>query len=507
MLESRRDPRPWIEANLQILTKDRRIIPFVFNEVQVDYYQHRTPWDIILKPRQLGFTTAISGLFFADCLNTPNTTSVLMAHDLQSTEHIFQIAKLFWQRLPEEERRRVGAPKYDNRRELYWERIGSRFLVGTAGSTKFGRGQTINNLHCSEFAFWPRPQEALVALSEAVPAEGRIVVESTANGVGNHFHELWQEAKSGGNRFATHMYVWWEDPTNALSGPALETLTAEERTFRDRWGLSDDQLRWRRAKQRELRDRFRQEYPENDLDCFLASTRAVFDLQALQQMAARIAGEPAPEAVAALAARDGEAMGVSPARLLVWRRPETGGEYVIGADVGEGLADGDASCAIVLDRRTGEQVAELHGRISPERFAHLLDALGRWYQRAQLAVERNNHGHSTLNTLRHVCHYPRLYHHVRYDARAGAQPILGWPTDQATKPILVDDLAAAISQGAVLIHSRALIDELMTFVVTDTGSQEAQAGCRDDRVMALGIAWQVRKRPLARGTTQRPEGW
>ena len=83
----------------------------------------------------------------------------------------------------------------------------------------------------------------------------------------------------------------------------------------------------------------------------------------------------------------------------------------------------------------------------------------------------------------------------------------GWPTDQATKPILVDDLAAAISQGAVLIRSRALIDELMTFIVTDTGSQEAQAGCHDDRVMALDIAWQVRKRPVARGTTQQPAGW
>lgn len=204
------NPRPWIEANLWILNKERRLAPFSFNDVQADYYEHRTAWDIILKPRQLGFTTLITGLFFADCLNIGNTTSVMMAHDLQSTEQIFQIAKLFWVRLPESERRRVGTPKYDNRREFYWEKIGSRFLVGTAGSTKFGRGLTINNLHCSEFAFWPKPQETLAALTEAVPAGGRMVIESTANGMG-YFHDLWQAANEEQNRFNPVYYVWWED--------------------------------------------------------------------------------------------------------------------------------------------------------------------------------------------------------------------------------------------------------------------------------------------------------
>jgi hypothetical protein len=175
--------------------------------------------------------------------------------------------------------------------------------------------------------------------------------------------------------------------------------------------------------------------------------------------------------------------------------------------VGEGLEDGDASCAIVLDRESGEQVAELHGRVPPERFAYLLHALAWHYRRAKLAVERNNHGHSVLNTLRNVLRYPLLYQHVRYDHRVGDQVTLGWPTDQSTKPILVDDLAAAIAGGHVIIRSQSLIDECMTFVTTDSGSQEAQAGKYDDRVMALGIAWQVRKRPQSRGSTQRPAGW
>ena len=85
--------------------------------------------------------------------------------------------------------------------------------------------------------------------------------------------------------------------------------------------------------------------------------------------------------------------------------------------------------------------------------------------------------------------------------------MLGWPTDQATKPILVDDLAAGIAGGHLLVHSPDLVDECFTFVTTDSGSQEAQEGKFDDRVMAAGIAWQARKRGMSRGTSQRPAGW
>ena len=508
ILQERSDPRPWIEANLWIRTKRRLVVPFHFNPAQVDYHGYRTPRDLILKPRQLGFTTLVCGLFFADTLLRPNTTSVMVAHDLESTKRIFRIVQLFWERLPEQMRSTAGPPSRSNRREYFWPKINSHFYVGTAGSPGFGRGMTINNLHCSEFAFWPRPEEALIALLEAVPKEGgRIIVESTANGLGSFFHDFWIAAKQGGNRFAPHFYVWWEDPAYRLSGDPVGELTAGERKLRQKYGLEDDQIRWRRDKQRQLRDNFKQEYPENDVACFLPSGGMVFDLEALQRAAARIQTEGPAHLTAVLPDRRGGPLPMAPATLLIWGQPIEGRSYVIGADVGEGLVEGDASCAIVLDRESGEQVAELHGRVPPERFAHLLHALAWHYRRATLAVERNNHGHSVLNTLRNVLRYPLLYHHVRYDYRVGDQVTLGWPTDQATKPILVDDLAAAIAGGHVTLHSQAVIDECMTFVTTDTGAQEAQQGKRDDRVMALGIAWQVRKRPRSRASAERPVGW
>jgi len=58
---------------------------------------------------------------------------------------------------------------------------------------------------------------------------------------------------------------------------------------------------------------------------------------------------------------------------------------------------------------------------------------------------------------------------------------------------MVDDLAEAISGGHLLMHSAGLVDECFSFVVTESGSQEAQRGKHDDRVVAAAIAWQMRK--------------
>jgi len=511
VLSRREDPRGWIQRNLWIRTKDRRTIALRFNAPQVDYYKHRTLRDIILKPRQLGFTTQVSGLFFADTVLRPNTTSVMIAHNLESTEQIFGIVQLFVARLPDREKARIGKPRYSNRREFFWPRINSRFLVGTAGAVSFGRGITINNLHCSEFAQWPHPEEALLAALEAVPEDGRVVIESTAFGVGNPFHDRWIEAVEERGRFAAQFYVWWENPEYAIPGPPINEFSDEEMQLRTRWALSDDQIRWRREKMKDLKDRFPQEYPEDWLRCFLASGRCVFDTEKLAAIAQRISREPAPKRITSIkVTRSGESetVPIAPAHLDVWKEPVTGEHYVIGADVGEGLPDGDASCGIVLNRRSGEMVAELHGRISPARFGTLLNALGRWYRTAEIGVERNNHGHSTLNTLRNQLAYANLYYHVAYDS-GGGRPRnvqLGWPTTSATKPILVDDLVEAVTTDALVVRSAMLINECFTFISDDQGNARAQEGKFDDRVIAAGIAWQVRKRPKARWTTERPPG-
>jgi len=384
--------------------------------------------------------------------------------------------------------------------------------VGTALSLAVGRGQTINNLLCSELAHWRKPEEALTSLLAAVPAAGCVVIESTPCGIGGHFHDLWLQASRRTNDFSPHFYVWFEDPTYRLPGPPLGGLSTEESELRQEYGLDDDQLRWRRAMQREFGTKFAQEFPENDRDCFLASGTCCFPTAVLARMREEARKDPGRLLSHLILKRYFQCetkelgpVGVLPGRLTVWRDPEQGKHYRIGADVAEGLETGNFSAAVVVEKESGQQVAELHGHWPPHVFARLLAALGAWYRWARLAVKSNGHGHTALHVLRHELYYPHL--HYSMDTVHGGRAHLGWVTNARTKPKMIDDLVAAVAEGKIGIRSVALIEECLTFVSKDDGVQEAQAGKHDDLVIAAAIAWQMYKRPISRMITERPAGW
>jgi hypothetical protein len=512
LLRWREDPRLFIERFCYIRDKQRQTVPLLFNPAQDDYYRHLTHRDLILKPRQVGFTTFNCARFLADTLLHGNTYSAIVAHNIESTETIFEIVTFLWNRLPEWWHIN-HPPSRASKGELYWPTLNSRFYVGTSGSLTFGRGQTINNLLCSEVAHWRRAQEALASLFAAVPLTGTVVLESTPNGVGNYFYDLWQEARRGESDFASHFYVWWEDPTYRLVGDPLGVLTSEEQDLVRRYGLDDKQIRWRRRMQREHRTQFAQEFPEDAQSCFLANGGCCFSTAALLEMEARARPMPSRSIESPLpyhrwyqgGQQQKGVVSVLPGRLTIWKEWEERQEYAIGADVAEGVEGGNYSAAIIFNRLTGEQVAELHGHWRPDIFARLLAALAFRYGRPYLAVEANNHGHTALHVLRYELNYPFLYRSIEHGPRRG-DPVLGWVTNARTKPLMLDELAAAIADGKAQLRSQALIQECLTFVSRD-GVQGAQEGRFDDRVIATAIALQCCRREPARWSTKRPNGW
>jgi hypothetical protein len=510
----REEPRLFLELFCYIRGKDRRSQLIRLNPMQEEYYQHRAKRNIILKPRQVGSTTINALLFLADTLLHGNTYSAIVAHNAESAESIFEIVQFAWAHLPDWWHSN-HPPARSSRSELYWPSLNSRYYVGTAGSPSFGRGQTINNLLCSEVAHWRKADEVLASLLAAVPEGGCVVLESTPNGVGTHFYDLWHAADREESDFRSHFYVWWEDPTYRLAGPPLGALSPEERDLRARYGLDDDQLRWRRRQSREMGGKFIQEYPEDPESCFLANGACCFSTAALVAMRQRAVREQEMRTEAPLAYHRWYQGGRSelglvnplPGRLSIWRQPQPDRSYAIGADVAAGLESGNCSAAVVLDRGSGEQVAELHGRWRPDVFAQLLAALGAMYHLSVLAVESNNHGGTALHVLRHELCYRRLYYHVdRLRQSRQSRPELGWPTTTRTKPMMIDQLAAAIAEGRITIRSPWLIDECLTFVNRD-GELGAEEGKLDDLVIAAAIAWAVSQQPVARGSSQRPPGW
>jgi len=471
------------EKWLWIVNRERKLQNLSLNPVQKLYHRESTRFDIVLKARKVGISTYKGAEFFHDTIFVSNTNTTVVAHDLDTTIELFERVKLFFEKLPDFLRPKV---KRNNQRELVFTEtpfggeLNSRYAVGTAGNYEFGRGKDIDNLHLSEYAFFPKPEKIKMGAMQALREGGKICIESTANGF-NDFRDEWEKAKRGESRFKAHFFPWHADETYRL--PLLEGespgLSEEERAIQAAYALSAEQIKWMMQRKRELRGKFPQEFPANDTEAFLSSGRPVFDTEKLKRLLTRLEGNKP------MAVRES-------GQVKMWKKPVPGREYVAGADCAEGLPDGDYDCCVVVDKKTWEEVAELHDRWPPHVFARKCEELCREYNDALLAVERNNHGHSVLNTLRNQLHYPFIYHYRSYDG-AGGRTVPGWDTNSRSKPVMIDGLDEAIREGLMVIHDQDFVRECLTYVYDDKGGTGAQAGCRDDRVIARAIALQVAK--------------
>lgn len=303
-------------SDLRIRTKDRKLVAFEPNEVQVQYLDQLVPrWregiydmeglqEIILKARQFGFSTLIAALFFCDTLNNPQTGTVVISNDQKNTKKLFEMVDRFYRHLPDEKRPRTQRANTD---ELYWPDIDCHYEVMTAGTKTGGRGWTVNNLHCSEVGFW-KDEETIGGLLDAVPAGGNVFLESTANGEGaeqdlpdgeteisgSAFHVYYTRGKSGDSPFKSNFFPWYAHSPYRKTAPSDFTRLTEEdekkkprlfirfgdeTRYAEMYGLDDDQLYWRRqmiSKPGKSPASFRQEYPANDVEAFRTSGNRFF---------------------------------------------------------------------------------------------------------------------------------------------------------------------------------------------------------------------------------------
>ena len=456
----------FIDQWLKIRTKTTNRAYFRLNRVQQEYSGRCTKQNVVLKARQVGITTYIAARFFAQTITQPGTLSMQVTQDRESAEDIFRIVRRFWENLPEELRKGYLRTSHRNARQLVFPSLDSEYCLASAAENA-GRGRTIQNLHCSEVSRWGgEGDEALASLRAAVVPGGDIVLESTANGAGGLFYEEWQRAEDTG--YTRHFFPWWFDAAYAIEpGANFPQLTEEEGKLAELHGLKTEQIAWRRKQWASLRGLAVQEYAEDPVSCFRASGECVFDLAAVEEALGALS-EP-------LEVRDNQ-------RLTIWLPTQAGREYVIGVDPAGGGVEGDYSCAEVIDRRWGTQCAELHGHWPPREFAEKLVMLGKEYNTALLAVERNNHGYGVLACLR-TLKYPRLFEQKGQD---------GWLTTAVSRPAMIENLAWALIEEPGRFRSLRLLNECRTFVRYANGKTGAAPGTHDDCVMALAIAWEVR---------------
>ena len=160
----------------------------------------------------------------------------------------------------------------------------------------------------------------------------------------------------------------------------------------------------------------------------------------------------------------------------------------MGADPAMGIASGDFSVAQVLDQKK-RLVATWRGRCHPDHFATVLYSLGNYFNEAYVIVENNSHGILTCTRLIKDMAYPNAYLETQVDKITERETVkLGFTTTAKTKPLIIDQLRAAMREGELKIHDKTTLREMMTYIVTESGSMEAEAGCHDDTVMALALA-------------------
>ena len=454
-------------ARMLLRIRDKRgaLVRLRANAAQRLFEARHRRKSIVLKARQMGISTWIAARFFLSTITRPGTVTVQVAHDQRAAEQIFRIVHRFWANLPR--RLRVGALRLGraNVRQITFPLLDSEYRVETAADPDAGRGTTIRNLHASEVARWPGDAESTLAtLTAAVPPDGEIVLESTPSGASGTFYDAWQRARSTGT--VRHFFPWWLEAAYRAPAKRLR-LTAEERELQRRHSLTPEQIAFRRTLRANFRKLAAQEFAEDAESCFLTSGDCVFELPLIAaQLAA--CGEP-------IAVRGG---------VSVFAPPLADRQYVMGVDVAGGGSEGDYACAQVIDRQSAMQCAELHGHLSPEELAAAVLRLAREYNDAQVAVERNNHGHAVLAHLGRVHHYHNLYEH---------RGVLGWPTNVVTRPQMVAALSAMLTAAPEAFCSAALLREMRSFVRLKDGRQAAQAGAYDDRLMAMAIALKVRE--------------
>jgi hypothetical protein len=235
---------------------------------------------------------------------------------------------------------------------------------------------------------------------------------------------------------------------------------------------------------------FMQEYPATPEEAFISSGRPKFSISALKKYQTitkkPVRGYLSEDSNGSVSFCPDEKGYIS-----IWKYPEEGRFYCIGADVAEGLVEGDYSCGVVGDSETFDIVAMWHGHIDPDLFGLELIKLGKYYNDAYLGVENNNHGLTTLSTIKRQ-EYWNIFFTKTYDRIADSiTQKIGWTTSVRTKPLMIDKLAEFIRELYIGIYSDLIISEAFTYVIDDTGKTNAQIGCHDDTIMATAIMLQL----------------
>lgn len=496
------NPILFIQNFLNITDKNGKLVPFILNPMQKDFIKNLDSYNIILKSRQGGMSVAICGLAIYYAVTIPNSTCMMLSHNDESTRAIFNKLKNIYNSLPS-----TIKPKLirNNRAELQLQN-GSIISCSTMGRTDKSRGNTLKLCHISEFAFVNSDvaEKQLLAIEQAIQANGHLIIESTANGL-NHYNILYNKAKKNESAYKGFFYNYidtscmfldeykkYKKIFKNINGHSFceDDLTGEEKELLNTIeGITLDILCWRRLKiQNSSIDQFNQEFPLTDQMAFITSGHSVFDNERITNVLRVLQLEKnkylKKSELTDLPSILKKYYGKS---FFVYKIPTCGEKYYIGVDCSNGVGK-DSSVAIVLDKH-GEEVAMFRdNKIKAYAMAEMINELGRYYNKAYLTIETASAGSSVIERLRYVHKYMNMAKWKSFDEFNRVKWRIGFDTNTKTKGLIINDLVESFDKGGLLLHSEEILEEMKVFEVKDNGSMGAMSSYHDDTVMALALA-------------------
>lgn len=257
---------------------------YIHDRLEAQYQSTGKIRALILKGRQQGVSTYVQSRFFHKIVTRKGKKAFILTHLSDATRAIFEMTKRYSENLDKE---LFAQPDKKNDNTLMYEKLGSGYRVGTAGSAEIGRSMTNQYLHLSEYAFYKDAARISLGLLQTVAEmdDTEVIKESTANGVDNDFYMDWQEAKNGKSRYQAIFVPWyWQD--EYCIEDATFTPHEDEKDWLEQFGengLKTGHLNWRRIKLQDFKGdydqkcrKFRQEYPFTDEEAFLSSITDTF---------------------------------------------------------------------------------------------------------------------------------------------------------------------------------------------------------------------------------------
>ena len=428
------DPAYFARTYIKIIHLDRGLVPFNLYEYQEKMFDHfkNNRFSVVLACRQSGKSISSVAYILWFALFHPEKTIAVLANKGATAREMLARVTLMLENLPF-----FLQPGCKALNKGSIELSNNSRIIAAATSGSSIRGMSVNLLFLDEFAFVENAAEFYASTYPVVSSgkDTKVIITSTANGIGNTYHKIWEGAVQGTNEFKPFRVDWWDVP--------------------------DRDEEW---KKQTIGNTSQLQFDQEFGNTFFGTGDTLVKAETLLNLRAK-----------------------SPIRrleencLVVFQEPKEDHKYVMTVDVAKGR-DQDYSTFTLIDVSTDpfEQVARYrNNKIPPLLFPNIIYKYATVYNKAFVIVEANDQGGVVCNGLYHDLEYDEMY--VTSAIKSSG---IGIEMNRKVKRLGCSGIKGLLETNKLNIHDETTIMEISTFEARGNSFQ-ASSGNHDDLMMNL----------------------